>query len=128
MELGEYRMTAALTVLFSVALDPFAAQVKRYWLWQPTKLPFTWHGAPLLNFLGWMVTALLILAFATPALTNKQPRSNTPAPDYPPLIVWLLALALFAIGAIAHNLWPAAAFCLLTSGVVTFFAIRGARW
>ena len=120
-------LTAALTVLFAVALDPFAAQVKRYWLWQPTKFSLTWHGAPLVNFLGWLVTALLILAFATPALISKQPRSKTPAPDYHPLVVWLLALALFAIGSIAYDLWPAAGFCVLTSVVVAFFSIRGAR-
>jgi len=121
-------VTAALTVLFAVSLDPFASQVKHYWLWEPTKFPLTWHGAPLVNFLGWLVTALVILAFATPALINKQPRSKTSAPDYHPLVVWLLSLALFAIAAIVHNLWPAAGFCILTAMAVAIFAIRGARW
>jgi putative membrane protein len=121
-------VTALLTVLFAVALDPFAAQVKRYWLWLPTKLPFTWHGAPWVSFLGWLVTALLCLAFATPALINKQPHSKKSPPDYHPLAVWLLSLALFAIAAIAHHLWPAAGFCMLMGAVVAFFAIRGARW
>ena len=123
-------VTAALTVLFAVALDPFAAQVKRYWLWQPTKFPFTWHGAPLVSFLGWLVTTLLILAFATPALINKQPefRAKRTPPDYLPLVVWLLSLALFATGAIMHKLWPAAGFCIITSVATVFLAVRGARW
>jgi putative membrane protein len=121
-------VTAALTVMFAVALDPFAAKVKHYWLWEPTRFPLTWHGAPQVNFLGWLVTALLILAFATPALINKQPRSRKSPPDYHPLVVWLLALALFATGAIAHNLWTAMGFCLLSGTATAFFAIRGARW
>ena len=66
-------LTAALAVLFDLALDPFASRVKHYWLWQPTKFPVTWQGAPLVNFLGWAAVSLLILAFITPALINKNP-------------------------------------------------------
>lgn len=121
-------ITAALTVLFDMALEPFATRVKHFWIWQPTKFPIAWHGAPLVNFLGWLVTALLILVFATPALINKKPRQKKSLPDYHPLVLWLSALALFAVGATAHQLWPAAAFCVLTGIAVTVFAIRGARW
>ena len=39
-------LTAALTMLFDLAFDPFASRVKHYWLWVPTKLPLTWQGAP----------------------------------------------------------------------------------
>ena len=121
-------ITAALTVLFDVALEPFAARVKHFWIWQPTKFPLTWYGAPLVNSLGWLLTALLILAFATLALINKQPGQKKSLPDYHPLVLWLSALALFGVGAAAHQLWPAAAFCVLTGVAVTVFAIRGARW
>ena len=69
-----------------------------------------------------------ILAFATPALIQKQPRSKPTQPDYHPFAVWLLSLALFATAAIVHGLWPAACFCILTGAVVTFFAIRGECW
>ena len=121
-------LTAALTVLFDVGLEPFAARVKHFWIWQPTRFPFTWHSAPLVNFLGWLVTTLLILAFATPALINKQPRQKKSLPDYHPLVLWLSALALFGVGAAAHQLWPAVAFCVLTGIAVTVFAMRGAKW
>ena len=120
-------LTAALTVLFDVALEPFAARVKHFWLWQPTKLPFSWYGAPVVNFLGWLITTLLILAFATPAMINKQLRQKS-APDYHPLVVWLLMLALCAGGAFTHQLWLAAGFCVITGVVTAVFALRGARW
>ena len=40
----------ALAVLFDAALEPFAAAVKRYWLWHPTRLPLTWAGGYFLFF------------------------------------------------------------------------------
>lgn len=121
-------LTAALTVLFDAGLEPFAAAVKHYWLWQPTRLPLTWGSAPATNFLGWLLTALLILAFATPTLIVKRARSGSRPPDYHPLVVWVLAMILFAVGAASRGLWLPVAFCLVTSGVVTVFAVRGARW
>ena len=48
--------------------------------------------------------------------------------DYFPLIVWLLANGLFATGAFAHQLWPAAGYSFAASILATVFAIRGARW
>ena len=122
-------ITVALAVLFDAALEPFAASVKRYWLWHPTRLPLTWGGAPVTNFLGWLVTALLTLAFATPALIDKrQQRSTNRPPDYHPLVVWLLAVTLFGVGAATHHLWPAVIYCVAASLAVTVFAIRGAKW
>jgi uncharacterized membrane protein len=121
-------ITTVLTVLFDATLEPFATRVKHFWIWQPTKFPFTWHGVPLVNFLGWLLTALLILAFATPALINKQPRQTKSRPDYHPFVLWLSALALFAVGAATHQLWTATAFCVLIGIAVTVFAIRGAKW
>ena len=122
-------ITVALTMLFDVALEPYAAVVKRYWLWHPTKLPLTWGGAPMTSFLGWAVTALLILAFATPALIDKrQSRSGNRPPDYHPLVVWFLAMLLFATGAAAQELWLPAAMCAGIGITVAGFALRGARW
>jgi uncharacterized membrane protein len=121
-------VTAMFVMLFDLALEPFAAHSNHYWLWLPTKFPFAWYGAPLVNFLGWLLTALLILAFATPALTNKPSRSKKNPVDYHPLVVWLLALALFATSAFQNQLWSAAALCMLTGVVAAIFAVRGARW
>ena len=119
-------VTAALALAFDFGLEPFATQVNRFWLWQPTKLTWLWHGTPPSNFLGWLVTALLVLAFATPMMINKS-HQKFPS-DYHPLIVWLLLTALFATGAAAHQLWLATGFIVLTSGITTVMAVRGARW
>jgi len=121
-------ITTALVVLLDLALDPFSTKVNNYWFWLPTTFPVTWHGAPLTNSLGWLVTTLLILALATPPLINKQPRSRKSPPDFHPLVVWLLLLALFATGAVVQQLWTAAGFCLGAGMVTAFFALRGARW
>jgi bisanhydrobacterioruberin hydratase len=121
-------ITTALTVLFNLALEPFATRVNHNWLWLPTKFPFTWHGMPLTNSLGWALTTLLILAFATPPLINKQLRSRKSTPDYHPLVAWLLLLGLFVAGAIAGQLWAAAGVAVAIGAVTTVFAMRGARW
>lgn len=121
-------ITTALTVLFNLALEPFASRANHYWLWLPTKFPATWHGMPLTNSLGWMITTLLILAFATPSLINKQQRSRKSVPDYHPLITWLLLLTLCATGAITNQLWSAAVVSITIGIATTVFALRGARW
>ena len=111
-------------VLLDLGLEPFATRVKHYWFWNPTKLKFDWYSTPWVNFFGWAVTALLILAFATPSLINKKPGPQPP-PDYSPLVVWLLLDLLFATGAAVHQLWPAVGLIVLSSVGVAVFAIRG---
>jgi uncharacterized membrane protein len=119
-------ITATLVVLFDLGLEPFATQVKHFWFWSPTRAGLYWYSTPWVNFLGWAATALVILAFTTPSLINKRPVKHPP--DYHPLITWLLVNALFATGAIKHQLWAAAAFVIVQSAIVTIFALRGAKW
>jgi len=117
-----------LTVLFGLALDVFATKVAHYWLWLPTKFAYTWHGMPWTNALGWALGTLVMLAFATPFMINKTPRSRRLPPDYHPLIVWVLLLGLFGTGAAMERLWSAVALCAVTAVLSAGFAIRGARW
>jgi uncharacterized membrane protein len=120
-------LTAVLAVAFDVALEPYAWHVKHLWLWQPTKIAITWHGASPLNFLGWAFVSLLILAFATPSLIRKQPGASG-KPDFHPLFVWLGALILFGTGSAQAGLWPAVAADAAIAAVTASFAYRGAKW
>jgi len=120
-------ITTLLTVLFAMALDPFASQVKRLCHWQPTQFPITWHGAPWTNLIGWLAMALLIQSLVTPALIVKQLRCASPRPDYHPLAVWLLGLGLFATGNFARGLWLAAVFSVMIALVTGWLAVHGAR-
>ena len=120
-------LTALLTMLFDCALEPFAAHTKHYWIWTTSGFSLMPQGAPLANSIGWLIVTLLILAFATPTLINKQLSRRRP-PDFHPLAVWLGAILLFATGAAMHGLWPAVVADTIISTVVIVFAIRGARW
>ena len=120
-------VTAALVALFDLALEPYAAHVKHYWLWTPTKFPLAWFGAPLVNFLAWLFVTLLMLAFVTPTLIKKQPGPRS-VPDYHPLAVWLGGIVLFGTGCAVQKLWPAVAADAAIGTVTAVFAIRGGRW
>ncbi len=121
-------LATLLVVLFDLALEPFATKVTRYWIWLPTKFDLTWHGMPWINSFGWALTAVLLFAFATPFLVNKEARSRKTAPDYQPLIIWVALLTLLGAGAAREQLWSAVALCAATAVGAAIFAIRGARW
>jgi len=118
-------LTCLLTVLLDFGLEPFAAKANRFWIWQTPKTMLSWYTAPWINFVGWAITTLLILVFATPWFINKK--SVSQPPDYHPFIVWLSLILLFATGSADHQLWMAAGVSVLTGVLVTIFAVRGAR-
>ncbi len=119
-------LTAALAVWFDFALEPFAVYVKDYWLWRAAKSIPAWYTAPWVNSLGWLVTSLAILAFATPWFIVKQPVKSTA--DWHPLVVWLTLNLWLAVGNAVHHLWPAAAIGLAGAAATAWLAARGARW
>ncbi len=131
-KLGKYGfwvigLTCALVVILDFGLEPFSAQVNRYWIWRTPETVLAWHTAPWINFISWATTTLLILAFTTPWLINKRHIKHAP-PDYHPLIVWLLLNLLLAAGNAAHHLWSATAFTLAATVTIAILALRGAHW
>ena len=120
-------LTAALALAFDLALEPFTAHVRHFWLWQPTKVAVTWHSASPVAFLGWTFVALLIMAFITPSLIRKQP-GEQPPPDYIPVALWFGAMAVFASGVGAAGFWSAVVVDAVLAGSTAVFCWRGARW
>jgi uncharacterized membrane protein len=120
-------LTALFTMLFDCALEPFAAHAKHYWIWTAGDFSLTFQGAPVSNLVGWFLVTMLILAFATPALINKQ-LSKRSTPDFHPLIVWLGANLLFGAASILHGFWTAAAMDAAVCVITVVCASRGAKW
>lgn len=121
-------MTIALTILLDMALDPFCNSNKLdLWVWTPTKLPITWHGAPLVNFISIGAITLLMLAFTTPSLIRKQPGQKS-GPEYFPLVIWIGLLLWFGSAAGMAGHWTALGLDAVVGIAVLFFSIRGARW
>lgn len=120
-------VTTVLTLLFELALEPFASKVNHYWFWEPSKSSLTWQGVPLMNFFGWLVVTLLIMTFITPMLINKHPAHRRP-PDFHPLAVWLGGIFLFGVGAATAGLWSAVLLDGFIGLAVAAAAVRGARW
>jgi uncharacterized membrane protein len=119
-------ITAVLTLIFVLGLEPFATHLRHYWFWNHTKLPVDWFGTPLSDFLGWVVTALLVLGFSTPSLMKKKPSKSYP--EYHPLVVWVAIQLLFIAGSFSQHLLLATIVIAIGCLAVIPFAIRGARW
>ncbi|MDB6017233.1 MAG: hypothetical protein JWR19_1722 [Pedosphaera sp.] len=120
-------LTCLLAVITDLSLEPFAAMINHFWIWQTAPSVPAWYTAPWVNFLGWAISAFLILVFTTPWLINKNPQKNSP-PDSHPLVLWLAVNLLLAAANALHHLWWAAGFGLAASLGVAFLALRGARW
>ena len=120
-------LTALFAMLFDYALEPVATHVRHYWIWTAGGFSITPMGSPISNSIGWFIVTLLILAFATPALINKQ-LSKRSMPDFHPLVVWLGGVLLFATGAAFHGLWLAVGADITIAAFIAGFSIRGARW
>jgi putative membrane protein len=120
-------LTATFTTLFDCALEPFATHAKHYWVWTAGSISLTPHGTPLINSVGWFVVTVLMLAFATPVLINKQ-LSKRSAPDFHPLEVWLGGILIFGVGAAINGLWLAVAVDAVIGITTTIFAVRGGKW
>lgn len=119
-------LTCALAVLLDLGLEPFAVEVRGWWLWQARPSPLAWHTAPWVNFLGWFSTGVAVMAFAIPWLINKFPVKQSM--DYQPLIQWLLLNGWLIAGNAAHGLWLPVGVAAVGNAIVTVFAVRGARW
>jgi hypothetical protein len=117
-------IAAVLVALFYFTLETFA-HIRHFWLWQDVH--FAWLGAPPLNFISRFAITLLILAFVTPALINKQ-LSKHRAPDFHPLWVWLGAILIFTIASAISKNWLAAGIDAAIGIITAAFAVRGARW
>ena len=120
-------LTALVAVGFDLALEPFAAHVKHFWLWHPTKFPWSWHGASPLNFLGWFCVVLLMLAFATPSLIKKQPGHSGTTELYS-VGLWFGAVILFGAGVAEAGWWSAVIWDAVLVTVSAVFCWRGANW
>ena len=119
-------LTATLVLAFAVALEAFA-RVRHLWIWRLGNLSLNWQNAPLIDLVCWFCLTLFILAFITPSLIKKQPGAS-PGPDIHPLIIWLGALLLFAVGAASAKLWLPVTVDAAVAAVTLVLAIRGMRW
>lgn len=121
-------LTCLLVVALNLGFEPFASRANHFWIWQARKNILSWHDAPWVNFFSVGLTALLILAFATPSLINKNPASSKRPPDYQPMILWLTMNLYFALANGVAGLSLAMIVGLALSLIAAIFAVRGARW
>ena len=119
-------ISCGLVTVFAFGFEPFAARVKHYWLWQTAQGTPSWYTAPWVTFLGWLLTAVGIVALSIPWLINKLPVKQPM--DYQPLIVWTLVNLWPAAGNASRGLWTPVVLVVTLNLIAALYAIRGARW
>ena len=109
-------LAATLTTAVDFVIDPLAANQLGYWRWQRAGL---YYGIPATNFAGWLLTSLAALAIFSRRLEPG---------------IWARAVGLaitlfFALGALAHGLWLAAAvgFALCAAQLILTLGARNSR-
>jgi hypothetical protein len=95
-------LSVLLVVWLTLGLEPYGSEIHRHWLWARTRLPVTWHGAPLTALFGWATVSLVALLAATPALLSKHPHPPPPGPQ--PAILWLAINGILGVAALTHGL------------------------
>jgi len=114
---------AAFMVLWDVALDPAMSAGFPVWLWHVDG-PF--YGMPLVNWLGWFATALVIMAGF-----ERLTRGMALEVGRWPAAIWLVN-GCFAVGICLNaGLWPAAVIGAVAIALPPWFASqpgRRGRW
>jgi hypothetical protein len=116
--------TVLLVGVFELCFQPYATQVRQYWSWKPTKLPWDWYTTPWSYFLGCAVMTLLLLLFVTPTLINKNP--NPKRPSFHPLLVWESLSAVILLGAGSAHLRAAVVVTLSQMIATAVLSVAGA--
>jgi uncharacterized membrane protein len=97
-------LTALLSLVLILGLDPFASGLKRYWIWKSVDHFPIWNGTPIVSFSGYLAVTLVILAFVTPMWLNKKP--GTEPKEFGTLGVWTILNILSATVAAQKQFWP----------------------
>jgi uncharacterized membrane protein len=119
-------LSCLLAVLFDAGLEPYAAGVNHYWIWQTPQIVPAWNGVPWTDYFGWAIASLLILTVSSPWLINKKPVSDPP-PDYFPLLIWLLLTLFLAVCDATHRFSATAVLSLAMAVVGTFFVWKNSH-
>jgi hypothetical protein len=108
-----------LLVLLAVLVVAPVAQIAGWWRAEATDRWWSWgwYHQPWLTLPAWGVTSLLLLAFSTPWLLNKQPVKQPT--DLHPLAIWVALLSWLLGRQVIAGLWPAA----VGSGLILGFSL-----
>ncbi|MBI5388047.1 MAG: carotenoid biosynthesis protein [Verrucomicrobia bacterium] len=117
---------AVLAMLMALSWEPFGVRVKSLWVWQTSERTVCWYGAPWVNFVGWLATAVVTLGFCSPWLIAKHP-VKTGLSLYPALL-WALINLHFTIGNALRGIWLAAGVGVALSATVVWLAWRGLKF
>ncbi len=97
-------LSAALTVLSDLVMEPVAVHIQGYWLWRDGG---AYYGVPTSNFVAWTVVSLLLvlllaLIVGERRLDALKARSVEYQYRFVPIALYLMNLAMFTIVNLTH--------------------------
>jgi putative membrane protein len=101
-------LAALLVLALDMVLEPFAAILNRYWLWQGDRIPW-------INFLSWFLVAWPLALFAPkPGFRKPLPR------PYVPVGIYAMQWMLFAFTDLknGYGAYPAASLAVITAVII----------
>ena len=115
---------AVLALLLDLAIEPVAAYVEHYWLWQPGAT-LNYYGVPLANFASWLVVAFLLLLLVDWFFVNPLPLITRPGGKFIGRLSrnvpeWLFgsSLLMFGLVDLTHGYYAGSAFALIAGCLI----------
>jgi uncharacterized membrane protein len=89
-------LTVVLMLVVDLGLEPFATRVHGFWNWAAQPGQGSWFDSPLMNFIGWMMTSLVVMVITTPFLISKKPVVSEPG--FLPVLLWFGIVVRIVVG------------------------------
>lgn len=125
MSISMLVLGAALATLLDLEIEPVAAHLERYWLWQAPG-PLNYYGVPLVNFVAWFVVAffllLLVHTILSRATTKHSVSHLSQIPHIAPRLLFVGSLLMFGLVDITHGYYAAALVGVLAACILLLLA------
>ena len=118
-------LAALLAVVVNLSWEPFASRAQGLWHWETSAAAAGWYAVSWLNFLGWFVGGVLVLAFTTPWFISKGPVHGAARLD--PAVIWCALNLHFVVGNATAQLWLATIVGGGLTVAATWLAWRGSN-
>lgn len=126
LQLVSYSLLGAVAaVVMDLILDPVAANIKEYWVWDGDGF---YYGIPMSNFIGWFFIALTLHIILWVGIAFKRSKNNLHEYWQPRMILlYVLMIVMFSIISIINGFFGAPMLTITLMAVLLLFYFSSRR-